>query len=117
MAINGVNRDLLITPDLTRIESLDFHLGEQLLRVATEMLENGIVIRERLVPYLIPGKTCRQIGRHPTYQSPSERPGRPHRRVHGTTVLALEAASMEWKSWPEGLWNTRNPNSGRMASR
>ena len=62
MAINGVNRDLLITPDLTRIESLDFHLGEQLLRVATEMLENGIVIRERLVPYLIPGKTCRQIG-------------------------------------------------------
>jgi len=61
LAINGVNANLLITPDLSRVDNINRQLGERLLTMADEMIASGLVFREHMIPHLVWGKTCRNI--------------------------------------------------------
>lgn len=58
LAINGVEVEMLITPDLSRIEHHVDREAQKILQMAEEVIKHRISIRATIPPHLVWGRTC-----------------------------------------------------------
>lgn len=58
LALSSVAPDLLVTTDLSRLESDPDLRARRILKIADEIVQDRVIIRERMTPQLIWGKTC-----------------------------------------------------------